>query len=631
MAMVCVAGCDSGGGSAYPAPPAMCNVSVLDPGDGELTRWPEPDLLTSDPATGTGYRLQMDSGEFQGTIDTAGVSSPILTDDLSDLDGFGVNSQVWFRFSAPFDLTQIPSGTATADPSTGLGLVVLAPSGPYIEPFILRSTDSDSTLMMVPMHPLPEQSTVVAFATKALASAAGGCIWPSRAYYDSIHSADPQVSNAIGALESLGVIQSPDDLVALTVYPTETITDDSVAIAADIASRSYSVDGSIDCTTMTQWRQCEGAFIAEDYRGPDGAIHRNPGDPLTPTTYRLPFTVYLPLAGVATAPFPTILYGHGLGGDRHQAGVLAAFAAPEGIATIAIDAPGHGEHPTVPPGAQTDTLSDTLRFFGAEDLGNLQYLIHSLVLRDHWREATYDKLQLTRLIQQGLDVDGDTNTDLDATRMAYLGVSLGGIMGSELAALTDAYSAVVLVVPGGRVTSIVTDGPNFMAFLPLLAPGQSPDEIQRFMPILQTIVDRGDSASYGPHILQDRLTGSSMPPDLLMGVVLDDDTVPNTSNFTLVRAIGAKVIPPVLRTFPGITMGGTPPVSGNIAGGAATAGVLEFDTIGDGMGGTKMATHSNVGASDVGADAWFQFLMTHWSSPPAVIIDPYTDLGVPHN
>jgi dienelactone hydrolase len=420
--------------------------------------------------------------------------------------------------------------------------------------------------------------------------------------------------------------------VALTVFPTQTITDDSVAIAAHIAEQSYALAGPITCTPSEaeEWRECTGAFVASDYRGVDGVVRRAPGDGVVPSrTYSVPFVVWLPTHdGSLAPPYETIVFGHGLGGTRFQARQLARFAAPRGIATVAIDAVQHGEHPTVPEGASTDTLATVLRFFGVDLAGD--DLLDALLLRDHWRQSTYDKLQLARLLEDGLDVDTSVpGVDIDAERLAYLGVSLGGIMGPELAALTDRFGAVLLVVPGGRVSSIVSESEQFGPLIPLLGAGRPAGDVFRFFPVLQTILDRGDAASYGPHVLADRLTGSSVPPSVLVGVVLDDDTVPNVSNYTLVRALGTPVVPPVRRPFEGMVVADSAPFSGNLAGGAATAGALQLDWVGDGEGGARIATHSNVGASDVGAEAWLQFLVSHWDDGLAVIVDPYETLGFP--
>jgi hypothetical protein len=189
------------------------------------------------------------------------------------------------------------------------------------------------------------------------------------------------------------------------------------------------------------------------------------------------------------------------------------------------------------------------------------------------------------------------------------------------------------VVPGGRVSAIISESATFAPIIRLVRPpGTTPGDVERAFPLLQTILDRGDAASYGPHVFADRLVpgGSRGVPSVLAGVVLDDDTVPNASNDALTRALGLPVVPPLLREVPGVAALARAPASGNLAMGRATGGVLQFDVVGGAMGQSVRATHSNVGASDVGASAWLHFLRTHWERGLAEIHDPYAAVGRMH-
>jgi hypothetical protein len=205
-------------------------------------------------------------------------------------------------------------------------------------------------------------------------------------------------------------------------------------------------------------------------------------------------------------------------------------------------------------------------------------------------------------------------------------------MGPELLALTDAYPAGILAVPGARVASIITDSALFGTLIVLLRPrGTTDGDVQRFFPLLQTVIDRGDSGSYAGHVLRDRLRGDpAFVPSIVAGVALDDDTVPNTSNYALARALGIPIAPVVLRPVPGLVEATVTPLEGNFGGGTATAGLLQFDVVPNGAGGTETATHSNTPGSDVGARAWLEFMTAHWNDGLARIVDPYVLEGVPH-
>ena len=605
-----------------------CTELRWDPSSGEVDRWPEPLMLADDPATGTGHRLTVDAERWSVTFEALDAYGPVFLEDLPTLDGFGNNAQAYFRFGRAFDEARLPSGEATGAPGAGLGIVVLG-AVPRLEPVLTRTTDEASTLLLAPMHPLPEQAWVAAFVTRDLTDAAGGCLEPSAAMRDALAEPSERDAEAIAALTELGVIAETDELIALTTYPVQTLTDDSLAIAADVASRVPAPVDAPTCVDEASWTRCEGSFEAVDYRGPDGVIDRNPGDPLdTSTTYTLPYTVWLPLGAIGGETLPTIVWGSGLGSGREQGSALATFAVPEGYAVIAIDPVQHGEHPSIPEGESSEALATVLRFFTLGD-GLPDRALAPLRLREHWRQSTYDKLQLVELIQAGIDLGGSPQADLDADRLTYLGVSLGGIMGVEPLALTDAFGAGVLVVPGGRVSSIIADSTRFSPLIDLARPrGVSDGDVRRFFPVLQTLLERGDSATYAPHVIDDRFDGA-MPPSVLAGVALDDDTVPNVANFALMRALSLPLVAEELRVEPGIGAPLPAPLSGNRADGTRTAGFLLFDTIRD-DGVIEAATHDNVGRAEVGVEAWLAFLRGHYVDGLAVVIDPYELTGLEH-
>jgi len=618
---------DGGGGDGGVDAGPTCTTLLWEPSSGAIDRWPEPALVVDDPATRTGKRLRFDPDEFPTIAEMSAGFLSVFTEDLADLDGFGVNAEAFLRFARAFDTAAVPSGEATADPAAGLGMVVLGPEPARIEPVLVRFTDDDATLLIAPMQ--PPKSSVAVFVTRALTGAAGGCLEPSDAMAAQLDDPPTEVSTAITEMRGLGIIDDPSELVALTVFPTQSTVEDSVLVAEDIAGRDFALDAPPTCVAMADIVECTASFSAGDYRDADGVLRIDPDTVAPVATYQVPMTIWLPPDGVGTAPYPTILFGHGLGSGREQGRELAEIAAPRGIATVAIPALQHGEHPTNPE-PDSGTLPTVLRFFAIGDLETRAF--NGTLHRDYWRQSTYDKLQLTRVLEAGVDVDDDGTVDLDPDRLAYLGASLGGIMGSELIALTDTYGAAVLAVPGGRVSSMISDSETFGPLVVTLRPrGVTEGDVARFFPILQTVLDRGDSASYGPHILRDRLVGdgTTPPPSVVLGVALDDDTVPNISNYALARAIDVPIVPEVLRPEPGLAEAPSAPVSGNVADGAATAGLLQFDVVEE-DGVVEDATHSNVPGSPVAARAWLEFLESHWDEGLAVIVDPYELEGLAH-
>ena len=60
-------------------------------------------------------------------------------------------------------------------------------------------------------------------------------------------------------------------------------------------------------------------------------------------------------------------------------------------------------------------------------------------------------MQLVRVIQHGVDYDGDGNRDLDPSRIYYIGQSHGGALGTIFSAVEPAVRASVINVAGGSI------------------------------------------------------------------------------------------------------------------------------------------------------------------------------------
>ena len=610
-------------------------ASVMwNPAGGELGAFPDDALTRDDPTSRTGLRVAFDASKIPSLAKLPQNFQDVLR-MLNTLDGFGLTGGVIVRFDQALDPATVPSGETTADLTQPLVLAVETPDGPKAIPYESKLVDDNKTIILNPMVPLPARAHAFVAVTTRIKGADGRAVIPAPNMAAAIagHGSDaattrvaPRIAADAQSPVTHGAIHAPSDLAAVIVWTTQSVHEDSLAIAADIAQRDIHAAPGTSCTAEMLWTRCEGSFSAIDYRGMGGIMPDITNRPDTSHSYTLPFTAWLPLqrpGPYGGTSLPTMIFGHGLGGTRQQAERLATFAAPRGIATIAIDAPMHGQHPTAN-ASSTSTLTRVLDFFA---ISAQQLTFAPLVMREHFREASYDKLQLVRMLEQGVDLDGDGSVDLDPHRLMYLGVSLGGIMGPELLALAPDIKLAVLVVPGGKVSSIIQDGQMFSVIIDLMKPrGTTDGDVARFFPILQTLIDRGDSASWAPALLGTPPAGfPGAAPHVLMGMVIDDDTVPNTSNRTLARALGIPQVPPVLQPIGVVPVTGTAPISANLPDGR-TAGVLQFDHIvQNGM--SVPATHSNIGDSDVGVEAWMDFIDGYLKTGTPVIVDPYAKLG----
>ena len=198
---------------------------------------------------------------------------------------------------------------------------------------------------------------------------------------------------------------------------------------------------------------------------------------LAPTgTVDVGVTVWLPSGGRPAAGWPVEICAHGSGANKNFCASQSSIANSRGIAVIGINAMGHGHGPlstmalhltngttvTVPaPGSGYDADGN-----GTIDAWEPRFAPRPYVV---WgtsgpvAETAGMHLQLVRALQDGVDVDGDGATDLDASRIYLMGHSLGVVWG-ELAFAYD---------PAIRAAAFVA-GSATLAYQRPLSPGDRP-------------------------------------------------------------------------------------------------------------------------------------------------------------
>jgi hypothetical protein len=290
--------------------------------------------------------------------------------------------------------------------------------------------------------------------------------------------------------------------------------------------------------------------------------------PLKTTDVTVPILVTVPHIGTSACPgmpvdgWPVAIVQHGITGDRSQALAMADGFADQCFVVVSMDLPLHGItatsptdpltqfHCFAPPaaanpaclGAVERTFDVDLAAPAGPDSSGAYFinLLNPITGRDNLREAEADLIQLARSVP-GLTVAATAPGSLpagpagvDATRISYVGLSLGAIVGGSYAQFSDETRTVALSVPGGVVTQLLLDSQTFGQPIKdaLAAQGLTPGGtlFNQFFRDFQAVVDGGDPIN---HI---KATQDAHPT--LLFKVLNDTVVPNNSTDRLITAGG---------------------------------------------------------------------------------------------
>ena len=541
----------------------------------QIDTWPDQLWTRVDEDSPTGERLFVDEAPWVPEIPT--ILTKTMTSDLNAISGFGTHGAVFFRFDG--ELGEVPEMDEAANDDRIILLDLDADPVTRI-PFETRVLVDEPTLIIQPLLPLAPGHRHAAIVTTALTDVDGGCIAPSRITQrildDNIPGRMAELTAPwIEAVDAAGLERS--QVSAITTFRVHREHDVFAEIAEDIDAMELQWGAERSCETTDRWVQCELSFEASDFRSEDGAVRNSD----VGATYALPVRAWMPLDADDSAPLA--VFGHGLNGDVGQGGGVASRLVAEGYVVVATDALEHGNHPSY---GDPSVELDALRFLGVTFDG---VSFDAGALQGNFMQTVLDRLQLISLVQAQPDIDGDGAADVDASRVSYWGISLGGMLGSGTMALSPDIDAGVLSIAGGHLVVFVTDTANAAPFVPIfaqLAGGE--DAFQRWLIVAQAAIDSADPATWGAHIVNDRLVDGA--PDVLLPVSIHDDTVPPRTGRALARAIHAPHLEPVFAHVSQLAIV-EGPVAENFGG--ITGGFSQYDLVTSG-GELVPSTHDNL-------------------------------------
>jgi len=342
-----------------------------------------------------------------------------------------------------------------------------------------------------------------------------------------------------------------------------------------------------------------GKIAFGKYLSPDYMVH--PGEFIPPTGTRdgvpvvqgvneVYFNLFLPSGPEPADGWPVAIFGHGSPNNKNNQPLeVAATMAAHGIATVSISFYGNGAGPLSTLIVNRTSGSPVTLSAGGRGIDqNHDNLISAIgegrnaapprtiiSSRDAARQTIADFMQLVRVIEVGMDVDGNGSQDLDPSRIYYFGHSLGGMWGTIFLAVEPSVRAGVLnsvgtpydnlrLSPGFRASSIgsplaarvpslinspgltevggvAVGAPRFNENLPLR--NQPPVinevagamEIQEVLDHMKWVTQSASSLACAPYLRKSPLPGV-LAKSVLFQFSIGDQTATNPATTALLRA-----------------------------------------------------------------------------------------------
>ena len=295
---------------------------------------------------------------------------------------------------------------------------------------------------------------------------------------------------------------------------------------------------------------------------------------------RIPFVLTLPETDQEEVP--VVMFGHGAKTSRELVYLVANGLAEAGFAVIAIDFPYHGARAICTRHSQcagpawctergtcrrTDGTRGRIRTVEAPDWlwdhgpeypitsgGRFFEMDDFRATRAHFDQALVDLMQTRRVIR-GADwpavADG---IDLAGDEVSYFGISLGAILGANLAAIEPDIQRYALNAPGGDFLELIQNSqkltPRFERMLQLRQYERQTPEFadlrRRAEAELSSVdpVDVGPYATGEPYAFFDARTGGwrcAPRREILIQMARDDRVVPNRSTHLLASAMDVSI------------------------------------------------------------------------------------------
>jgi hypothetical protein len=524
--------------------------------------WPNAIYLKEDPSTKTGFRLDIP----METLPVVGHSGKGLDPARYNFaDGFSPATPMLVYFPEHIDpASLVRPDQAQASLENGSATVIVDMEtkqrvAHFSEVDLTAAQDEDRRAVMIrPMQRLLPKHRYAVAVTRSVKTIKGE-LPTAPPLFAAIADGQPpegalakkqaaRMPDILSSLKSVGVAR--EDLVVAWDFVTgsdEQITSHVIAMRDKAFEQigpdglGYTITSSQDDPSNDAARRIKGTFTVPRFLTHGDSTKADAyfvldaqGMPTLQGTYEVPFTAIIPKAAKNKA-LPLMLLGHGLlGTGEGMVNGMQGFAQRSGYVIFGTDWTGlsRAEDPV---GGTNGAAGEALT-----DFNRLPYVT------DRLQQGLINAMVLVRTMRGKIAKDAQMQIDghaaADTSKVQYLGISLGGIMGGSFMGYGPDVTEGVLGVPGGIWSTMFQRSSNWPRFK-LLIGGAYSDYVdqQLLLAIAQMQFDYSDPISVAPHWLQDPLPGVPVKR-IVMLEATNDSQVPNIATEAVARTAGLPLV-----------------------------------------------------------------------------------------